>query len=317
MRIITDANAAPVTDSSVVALGTFDGVLQGHQELLNIVVTLARERNALATVITFDPHPASVIAPDRAPLEVATLAQRLEWFSALGIDQVRIIHFDARAAEESAAAFTQRVVVDQFHAEIVVTGDDTHFGKDRLGDATFLEFYGATAGFSVVRCPSFGGSERLSSSSVRAALSDGDIDGVTTVLGRPFVLRGEVVHGDHRGRELGYPTANLSLAPRQVLPALGIYAGAAFVQGQWRCAAISVGRRPQFYDNGFVLVEVYLPGFSGDLYGLAVDVAFLAHLRPEMTFDGVDGLLVQMAADVEAAKEIFTTFTPASPFLLK
>jgi len=317
VRIITDTDTAAVATSSVVALGTFDGIHKGHQELLAIVVAMARERNAHATVITFDPHPASVIAPDRAPLDVATLSQRLEWFAALGIDQVRIVHFDARAAAESAVDFTQRVLVDQLHAEVVVTGDDTHFGKDRLGDATFLESYGATTGFSVVRCPSFGDSERFSSSSVRAALNHGDVETAATLLGRPFVLRGDIVHGDHRGRELGYPTANMSLAPRQALPALGIYAGAAFVEGEWRCAAISVGRRPQFYDNGFVLVEVYLPGFSGDLYGLTLDVAFLAHLRPEMTFDGVDGLLVQMAADVETAKEIFTTFAPASPFLLR
>ncbi len=317
MRILSDADVSMGTQPSVVALGTFDGVHRGHQELLAIVVAHARQRGALATVITFDPHPASVVAPERAPQQIASLVQRLEWFAVLGIDQVRLITFDEAAAQESASAFTQRVVVDEIHAISVVTGDDTHFGKDRQGNADFLESFGQTAGFSVVRCPSFGGEVRFSTSLVRAALAGGDLDEVTNVLGRPFVLRGEVVHGDHRGRELGYPTANLSLAAHQALPALGICAGAAFVQGEWRCAAISVGRRPQFYDNGFVLVEVYLPGFTGDIYGEVLDVAFLSRLRPEMTFDDLDGLLVQMGLDVERAKEIFETFTPSSPFLLR
>ena len=317
MRILSDADVSMGTQPSVVALGTFDGVHRGHQELLAIVVAHARQRGALATVITFDPHPAFVVAPERAPQQIASLVQRLEWFAVLGIDQVRLITFDEAAAQESASAFTQRVVVDELHAISVVTGDDTHFGKDRQGNADFLESFGQTAGFSVVRCPSFGGEVRFSTSLVRAALAGGDLDEVTNVLGRPFVLRGEVVHGDHRGRELGYPTANLSLAAHQALPALGIYAGAAFVQGEWRCAAISVGRRPQFYDNGFVLVEVYLPGFTGDIYGEVLDVAFLSRLRPEMTFDDLDGLLVQMGLDVERAKEIFETFTPSSPFLLR
>jgi riboflavin kinase/FMN adenylyltransferase len=317
VNVITDVMHLTVDGASIVALGTFDGVHRGHQQLLGTVVERARELGLRAAVITFDPHPASVIAPERAPLTIATLEQRLEWFEVLGIDVVRVVTFDEATAHESAASFTQRVIVEDLHAAVVVTGDDTHFGRDREGDANFLESVGASAGFRVERCPSFGDGTRFSASLVRAALMRGALDEASAILGRPFVLRGTVVQGDHRGREIGYPTANLSLATRQALPALGIYAGAALVRGEWRCAAISVGRRPQFYDNGFVLVEVYLPDFSGDLYDTVLDVAFLSHLRPEATFPDLAGLLEQMGRDVQRATEIFASFTATPPFLLR
>jgi len=302
---------------SVVAFGVFDGLHRGHQALLGEVVRRARERAAFASVITFDPHPALVLSASTAPLLIGTLAQRLEGFERLGIEQVGVLGFDEASARESASSFIERVLVRHLGTVELVVGDDVHFGRDREGDIGLLVREGSLHGFEVHTSPTYGGSERFSSTAVRSCVARGDVDGATALLGRPFVLRGTVVHGDARGRELGFPTANLRVADRQQLPALGIYAcGVHLRDGQWRCGAVSVGTRPQFYENGGVLVEVHLPGFDGDLYDQVLDVAFLARVRGEETFATIEDLLVQMGRDVATSHEIFTKFHPhAAPLL--
>jgi len=297
---------------SVVAIGIFDGLHRGHQEVLATVCREAIARQATATVVTFDPHPRAVLSPEHAPKLLSRLDQRLDGLRALGIERVVVIPFDQEAAQEEAESFVERVLIGELAACAVVAGDDTHFGHDRRGDLALLFEYANAGAFDVLASPTYGDNGRFSSSGVRDHLAAGDVAGATHILGHPFVLRGTVVHGDHRGRELGFPTANLDLNPTQALPALGIYAAAAYAQGAWRAAAVSVGTRPQFYDAGALLVEVHLPGFAGDLYGETLDVAFLARLRGEATFGSVDELLVQMARDVTATQELFQGFTPSA-----
>ncbi len=317
MNVVTDEMATTAAQPSVVAIGVFDGLHRGHQLVIAQLVATARERGATPTVVTFDPHPAEILAPSRAPRLLMTLAQRLEGLAALGVEQVRLVNFTIAVAEETASEFVARVVVRELGAIAVVAGDDTHFGRNREGDTEALLAMGHEMGFSVVQCPTYGEPGRFSSTKAREALALGDLSAVSAQLGHNFALRGTVVHGDHRGREIGFPTANLLLADAQALPGLGIYATAVLVEGEWRAGAVSVGTRPQFYDEGAVLVEVYLPDFSGDLYTQTLDVVFLERLRGEATFESVEALIEQMHRDVAKTLEIFTNFTPAAPYLLK
>jgi riboflavin kinase / FMN adenylyltransferase len=318
MIVLRDGETSPESEASVTTIGVFDGLHLGHQQVLGEVKALARDRGALSTVVTFDPHPALLFAPESAPLQLGTLDQRLEGFAALGIDQVRILTFDAALAQESARSFIERVLVRELHVCDVVVGEDFHFGHDREGNVAMLQREGATNGFGVHPSPIYGGSERWSSTAVRNALGSGNLFTANALLGRPFTLRGTVVHGDARGGDLGYRTANMALESRQQLPALGIYAGVAHTaDATWWPAAISVGTRPQFYDDGSVLVEVHVPGFDGDLYHARLDVAFMSRLRGEKVFRSTDELVAQIERDVAQTLEIYKSFIPESSALLR
>jgi riboflavin kinase/FMN adenylyltransferase len=317
MIVLREDETAPGSARSAVTIGVFDGLHLGHQKVLGEVKALAEEHDARLTVVTFDPHPALLLAPESAPLQLGTIEQRLEGFATLGIEQVRILRFDAGLAQESASSFIERVLVEQLRARDVVVGEDFHFGHDREGSVSMLQREGAVHDFTAHAAPIFGGNQRWSSTTVRNALGSGDLFTANALLGRPFTLRGSVVHGDARGKDLGYRTANLALDPRQQLPQLGIYAGAARTKEHgWRPAAISVGTRPQFYDDGVVLVEVHMPGFDDDLYGAQLDVAFMSRLRGEMTFGATSDLVAQIDHDVTQTLEIFKSFISESSALL-
>src|SRR5487761_2118645 len=293
-----DASSAPARGPSVVGVGVFDGLHRGHQIVLERVRALARERGALATVATFDAHPAEVLDPPRAPRHLGTLDQRLEGLERLGVEQVRVLRFDEALAAESATSFISRVLVGELAAVAVVVGEDFRFGRGREGDVALLRAH-EDLGYVVAPAPLAGGPERWSSSAVRHHLAAGEVDLAAEVLGRPFVLRGRVARGDARGRELGFPTANLVSAP-----------------GEWWPAAISVGRRPQFYEAGECLVEAHLVDFAGDLYDATLELAFLARVRAEAVFADVAGLVAQMGRDVAHTREAFRSFTPGSSVLL-
>lgn len=318
MIILRDGESKPAsTKPSVVTIGVFDGLHRGHQAVIGQLIALSKEYDALSTVVTFDPSPAMVLAPTKAPRLLATLDQRLEGFAALGVDQVRVLTFDATLASESARDFIQRVLVDELRTRCVVVGEDFHFGHDREGTVATLRDVGAETGLSVLPAPLYGENGRWSSTSVRRALARGDLESAKSVLGHPFTLRGTVVHGDERGEELGYPTANLALSAHQQLPAEGVYAGATFLEGAWWPAAISVGTRPQFYDHGELVVEVHVLGFKGDLYHLTLDVVFLAPLRAQLTFSSVVELTAQIERDVVETRQIFGNFSLEEAKLLR
>lgn len=298
MIVVRDGDATP-PGRHVVAVGVFDGLHRGHQR----VVAEARDAAGAGplAVATFDPHPAEVLDPARAPLLIATLDQRLEGLAALGVDVARVVTFDAALAAESAESFVRRVLVAGLGASSVVVGEGFRFGHDRAGDVALLARLGARLGFGVRAVAPYGEDGRISSTRVRAALARGDVEAARGLLGHAFTLRGVVARGDARGRELGFPTANLAVAARQALPAHGVYAALARTpDGATRPAATSVGVRPQFYDRAATLVEAHLLGFDGDLYGATLDLAFVARLRDEARFSNVNALAAQIGTDVEA-----------------
>jgi riboflavin kinase/FMN adenylyltransferase len=279
-----------------VAVGEFDGVHLGHREVIR----------GADTVLTFEPHPRAVVAPHSAPKLLTTLATKVDLVAELGVEELILIPFDAAFSLQTAQEFIDRVLIDRLGAVRVSVGENFRFGHRARGDAALLA---SQSGFEtrVARLVEVEG-EVVTSTGIRTLVAAGDVGRAARLLGSPFELRGEVQHGDKRGRDLGYPTANLVPEPDLVYPGNGVYACRASVQvdGEWRTwpAATSVGVRPTFVTGRGILVEAYLLDFDSDLYGHELRLSFLEHLRGEQRFDSVEELIDQMAKDVEAARRI-------------
>jgi riboflavin kinase / FMN adenylyltransferase len=294
---------------TAVTIGAYDGVHLGHRALLRDLSRRAADAGLSTVVVTFDRHPAGVVRPESAPLQLTDLEQKLELLAACGVDRTLVIAFDRTRADETAEDFVKEVLVDTLHARLVVVGEDFHFGHGRKGNVALLRELGSEHGFEVVGAALTGdGSDAVSSTRIRTLVAEGDVAGASRLLGRPHEVRGPVVRGDGRGGpELGFPTANLQIGDDIALPADGIYAGHfTRADGTAHPAAISVGRRLTFYEPGTasVLVEAYLLHFEGDLYGEPSRVSFVSRLRGDRRFDSVDALVAQMrrdAADAERA----------------
>ena len=316
MRIVTgndDAALAAVrTDGAVVTIGAYDGVHLGHQAVLRLVRELADARGFEAALVTFDRHPAEVVRPESAPRLLTTLEQRLELLDATGdLDLCWVLTFDEARSKEAAEDFVREVLVDGIGARLVVVGADFHFGHRRGGNVPLLERMGAELGFEVlglglVAVEGDPTAVPYSSTRIRELLAKGDVAEAARLLGRPHEVRGVVERGDQRGAEhLGMPTANLTVPERICLPADGVYAGTFVAEDEVeRPAAISVGTRPTFYEDGDVLVEAYVLDFDGDLYGQRVKVRFREWVRGQERFDSTEALVEQMNADVEATRRI-------------
>lgn len=290
--------AAPASGPFLVTLGTFDGVHAGHRELLRIAAARAKAAGLRAAVVTFDPHPAVVVAPQRKPKLLMTLEQRLAAFEAEGMDLAWVIPFSRTFSELSPAAFLDRLRTVLSPVELHV-GRAFAFGRDRSGTVETLEAWGAEHGCAVhtlaLRAPDGG---RLSSTRIREALDRGEVDAAAQLLGHPYTLTGVVVEGDRRGRHLGFPTANLAWEQEQ-LPAFGVYVTEAFLphHGGARLGLTNVGEKPTF-EGRRLTVETHLPDFEEDLYGARLQVRFLHRLRGEARFASVDELRDQIARDV-------------------
>jgi riboflavin kinase/FMN adenylyltransferase len=301
----------PAVSGAVVTIGVYDGVHLGHHAVLRLVRELADARRLQALCVTFDRHPAEVVRPDSAPKLITTPEQKLELLAATGfLDLCFVLRFDEVRSREIAEDFVREVLVEGAGARIVVVGADFHFGRRRGGDVALLQRMGAELGFEVigVGLEAAEGGTIYSSTRIRELLADGDVTAAATLLGRPHEVRGPVVEGDRRGRELGFPTANLSVPARICLPADGIYAGT-FVpeDGIERPAAISLGRRPTFYEHADApLLEAHVLDFEGDLYGQAAKMRFRTRLRGEVRFESVDALIEQMAHDVAETRRLIT-----------
>lgn len=290
--------AAPALGPHVVTLGTFDGVHAGHRALLGAAAMAAKGRGLPAAVVTFDPHPAVVVAPHRRPRLLMTLAQRLAAFAACGMDLAWIIPFSRAFSELSPEQFLDGLARALPPAELHI-GKAFVFGKDREGDLSTLLAWGATRGCRIhAHALRASDGHHLSSTRIRLALDKGDIDEAAILLGRPYVLTGVVVEGDRRGRHLGFPTANLRWEQEQ-LPARGVYVTA--VRGRPIEGAhpglTNVGEKPTFHGRELT-VETHLPGFQGDLYGAALELSFLHRIRTEQPFETVDQLRARIALDV-------------------
>ena len=307
MKILTPASPPCPPGSSVVTIGVYDGVHLGHQATLARVVAEAHEADRSAVVATFDRHPSEIVSPERTPLLLCDLEERLDRLSAVGIDQVAVIPFDQATASESAEEFIQRLIVGRLGAARVIVGEDFRFGAKRRGDVSLLTAQGERFGFSVegVHLDATAGVP-ISSTRIRAAIAEGDVAQARALLGRVHEVSGEVVHGDGRGGpELGYPTANVHVPASMAIPQVGIYAGwYRDEQLEAHPAAISVGRRPTFYENADPLIEAYLLDFEGDLYGRRARVSFFEHQRPEKRFDSLEALIAQMGLDVRRTAEL-------------
>jgi riboflavin kinase/FMN adenylyltransferase len=311
MRVVRNLeDVTRVSDGSVVTIGAYDGVHLGHQRVLHLVRELASARGLEAAVVTFDRHPAQVVRPESAPKLLTSLDQKLELLDATGdVDVCCVLTFDEARSHETAEDFVTEVLVEKLRARRVVVGEDFHFGHKRGGNVPLLGRMGAELGFEVlglalVAVEGDGGGTIYSSTRIRELLAEGDVTEAARLLGRPHEVRGIVTEGDRRGRTLGFPTANLTVPSEICLPADGIYAGT-FVadDGVSRPAAISLGRRPTFYDHADMsLLEAYVLDFDGDLYGQRAGVRFVERLRGEQRFDSVDALVEQMSRDVEATR---------------
>ena len=296
---------------TAVTIGAYDGVHLGHRALLADLVARAGAAGLTPVVVAFDRHPASVVRPESAPPLLTDLDQKVELLAECGIERTLVVPFDRARADESAEDFVREVLVETLEAKLVVVGEDFHFGHHRRGNVALLRKFGQEHGFEVVGVRLTGEDHApVSSTRIRSLVAAGDVVGAAALLGRPHEVRGPVVHGDGRGAsELGFPTANLEVSSDIALPADGIYAGHyRRPDGTGYLAAISVGRRPTFYDptSASVLVEAYLLHFEGDLYGEAGRVSFVRRLRDERRFDSVDALIAQMHDDVADTERLLT-----------
>jgi riboflavin kinase / FMN adenylyltransferase len=310
---VTDLDRAPWPGRrAVITIGAYDGVHLGHRAIIDHVRRRADDLGALSVVVTFDRHPASIVRPESAPRLLTSTDQKMELLALTGLDAVVVVPFDERQAAESPESFVKRVLVSCLDTQMIVVGDDFHFGRHRDGNVDLLRKLGAESGFDVEPLPlvarADGVEEPVSSTAIRRALAGGDITRANSMLGRPFEARGPVVTGDQRGRLLGFPTANVEVSNTMSLPADGVYAGwYERPTGATHPCAINLGRRPTFYEHAdSSLLEAHLLAFDGDLYDEAAKVRFTHFLRSERKFDGVDALITQLAHDIDHARTLLT-----------
>jgi len=293
----------PPPGGTVVTIGNFDGVHLGHREIFRRVVSVARSRQSAAAVITFEPHPLRLLNPDRAPPRINTPAEKVRLIRASCIDLLVILPFNRRLAALSAAAFVSAILVDKLAVRHLVIGYDYAFGRNREGDAAFLAAAAARHGFSLeILEPLRAGSEVYSSTRIRQALLQGDVAGVVGVLGRHFTLDGLVVSGAGRGRQIGFPTANL-VTTKELLPLPGVYAVRVHYGRRMYDAVVNLGRRPTFAGEENTL-EIHLLDFAGDLYGARLRLYFVERLRDERRFPSVVDLQQAIGADIARARAV-------------
>jgi len=292
---------------AVLTIGNFDGVHVGHQAILRLIVERARALGGESVLYTFEPHPRRVLQSERALRLLETFEQKMETVEALGIDAVIAEPFDLAFARVSPEEFVEQYVHARVAPVEVYVGYDFHFGRDREGSMRLLTERGPRLGFSVTVVPEVSVEGRdVNSTRIRRLLAEGSVEEAALLLGRPFRVRGEVTTGDRRGRTLGFPTANL--APEtEILPAPGVYYGHLRRVDEGRAArswpvVTNVGYRPTFRDGRDLVAEAHLIDFSGDLYGLEVDLSFEGRLRGEVRFESIDALRSQIARDVAAAR---------------
>jgi riboflavin kinase/FMN adenylyltransferase len=295
------ASPPPRWSAPVVALGNFDGFHAGHARLIEEIRLRAAERSGTSVALTFEPHPPRVVRPDKAPRLLMTPAQRSAALESAGVDALATVAFTLELSRWEPEAFVQRVLVDWLNVAEVWVGENFLFGRDRTGTLTLLRALGQDIGFAVrqiepVRVREF----VVSSTRIRHLVSAGRVEEASELLGHPYEIAGIVVHGDHRGRELGVPTANLQ-TENELLPAAGVYVTVATIDGERAVAATSVGVRPTIGD-GRVTVEAHVLDRDVNLYGKSLRLSFVRWLRPQVAFDSLDALRQQMARDLDLVR---------------
>jgi len=295
---------------SVVTIGAYDGVHRGHQAVIEQVRQQAKILDARSVVVTFDRHPASIVRPESAPLLLTDIDQKLELLAATGLDATCIVKFDEDSSREAPSDFVKRVLVDGLSAKRVIIGEDFHFGHKRGGNVAMLRELGPKFDFDVMPIELIsrgdGVDEPVSSTAIRRALAGGQVELATQLLGHHFEVRGVVVHGDERGRTIGFPTANIEVPNQICIPADGVYAGIFDRQdGSKHICAINLGRRPTFFEHAeHSMLEAHLLDFSEELYEEKVKVTFTHFLRGERKFENIDALKMQLKLDIEQTRAV-------------
>lgn len=289
----------------VVTIGNFDGVHLGHQAVIQQLNNLARRLQLPAVVLIFEPQPLEFFAPDKAPPRLSSFREKVMWLREHGIDRVICLRFKQSLAQLSAKEFIERLLVEEVGARFVIVGDDFRFGKGRTGDLRMLQEMGKSRGFDAVSTETLmSGSERVSSSQIRLLLARGDMDGAADLLGRCYSMIGRVIHGDKRGRQIGFPTANIAIK-RSKPPMLGVFAvQVAGLDNEVYEGVANIGTRPVFAGNQ-VLLEVHLLNFNRDIYGRHLQVNFLKRLRSEHKFASIELLTERIKKDIEDARLYF------------
>ena len=311
IQIINYQSSIPDNAQGTAAtIGVYDGVHLGHCQLLSQLREKSKVQGLATAVITFDQHPTRVTSPENAPKLLTSFSQKMELFESQGIDYAYVIKFDKRRSMTPAAEFFHSVFVEGVKAKAIIVGEDFQFGHNREGDVAFLKREGAKEDIEVQGLHLFRHSSSpdivVSSTAIRMKLADGDMQMATEMLGRRFELEGTVVEGDKRGRQIGFPTANLSIPEEMLLPKDGVYACWYYrPDGSRHMAAVNIGLRPTFQTNDSKsILEAHLIGFDGDLYGESGQIEFVEYLREERQFDGVDALAAQLKSDVQASQSI-------------
>lgn len=290
---------------SVLALGNFDGLHRGHMTIVERVVRTAAERVVTPLVLTFDPHPTRVVRPDKAPALLMTMAQKMEALEQAGVHGVAVMRFTPEIASWAPDTFVRLVLVEWLRIAEVWVGANFLFGHDRSGNFSMLRMLGARYGFRAEKIDPVRYKELVvSSSRVRRLIAEGRVDEAATLLGRHYFIDGTVVHGLQRGRLLGFPTANLE-SENELTPPDGVYAALATVDGIVYPSVTNIGVRPTFHQPSATVVETHLLDIERDLYGARMRVSFVQRIRDERTFDGVDALKAQIAADCNRARALF------------
>src|SRR5580704_13133904 len=300
--VVRDSAADDALRGAVVAIGNFDGVHRGHRAVIGVEQDVARRLKRPAAVMTFEPHPRAFFKPGEPLFRLTDEAAKLRLLAATGLDGALVLTFDAALASLTAEEFVRTILVERFAVSGAAIGFNFHFGAHRTGSPDFLVAEGRKLGFTVDVVPRFEDEGRpVSSGPIRAALAAGRLDQAAEFLGYPWFVSGTVIHGDKRGRELDFPTANLQLDAACGLRH-GIYAVRVAAGGRRYDGVASFGRRPMF-DNGTVLLEIFLFDFAGDLYSQNIDVAFIEWIRDEQMFASAEELIVQMQEDSRLARE--------------
>lgn len=309
IRILTEVH---LTKPSVITIGSFDGVHRGHADLIQTVKQRARAQNAASVLVTLNPHPKLVLRPDSDLLLLSTLDERLELVAQQTLDYVVVFPFSLEQSKLRAREFVE-LLRNHLNMIEMVCGPNFALGYKREGTIPVLQDLGAEMGFTVtVVEPRQFQDGMISSTRVRDLVANGQVAQAARLLGRYPMLRGVVVHGDHRGRELGFPTANLETPERKLIPANGIYAVRVRLGNEWFDGAASVGVRPTF-GGGKRLVEIFILDFARWIYGEELEIFFVERLRDELKFDNIQALLDQMALDVQNARVLLRQFPPGEP----
>lgn len=308
MKIIKDLEEVKLDQNSVITLGTFDGFHLGHQQIVDTVVQKSRQSAGRSFLITFDPHPRKVI-PGRNDVKIlSTLDEKVVVLEQLGMENLFVINFTTEFSRQSPDEFVEKYLVKGIGLREVVIGYDHHFGKSRDGNFELLQKLGSKYDFSVTLIPEYSvDGETISSTKIRKALLAGDVSKAGKMLGRHYSFKGTIVHGDGRGRQLGFPTANLSIDNEdKLIPAKGIYAAECVVENEKHFGLLSLGSRPTFHEDGKVIPEFYIFDFDKDIYDEVMQVNMVEKIRDEEKFNSIDELIIRMKKDEEVGRKILS-----------